>query len=122
VNLKPRIGALVFDIFLCFVIAVITAILMASVLGFKYTDTPMVMCAWCHELKSEVDLERHHPKPQHAFPELANDNIKNPVIVFCKRCHLVMGHKGNFRTYNPDVLEIVTKYTNSLPNEPESER
>lgn len=83
--------------------------------GWRYTDTPMIECAWCHDTH---DLQRHHPKPQNAFPWLANDPTNNPVIVFCRRCHLVLAHRGNFHTYNPDILEIVTKYTNSLPNVP----
>jgi len=61
------------------------------------------LCAGCGR---EVNLEVHHIKPFHLFPELElkQDNL----IVLCEekdtKCHLMLGHRGNWRTDNPDVV------------------
>lgn len=43
----------------------------------------------------------HHAKPFHLFPalELEESNLRS----MCDRCHLLIGHLGNFQNYNPDI-------------------
>lgn len=51
------------------------------------------------------NLQAHHKKPFHLFPELELDE-KN-LVVLCenpaKNCHFVFGHLMNWSTYNHDI-------------------
>ena len=75
----------------------------------SYKSIPMVECAWCHTQKK---LNRHHVVPQSANPKL-RDEYTN-IVVLCRACHEVLGHRRNWKRFNPDVLEIVTTYTNCV--------
>ena len=76
---------------------------------FKYTDMPMFECSWCHRTKA---LNRHHIVPQRAdFTK--RDDAAN-LIVLCRDCHFVLGHRCNWKQFNPDVVEICSVYTNCL--------
>lgn len=59
-------------------------------------------CAACG---GKEQLQAHHKKPFHLFPELELDE-KN-LIVLCehpsKNCHFVFGHLMNWSTYNHDI-------------------
>lgn len=84
-------------------------------IGWSYKQLPMVECAWCHSKGTLLNpLNRCHILPQEAFPEYAN--TPSNVIVLCRRDHLCLSHRGNWKLYNPDLREIVEKYTNCLPN------
>lgn len=48
-------------------------------------------CAWCGVTNN---IQVHHIYPQHIWPERAHDT--NNMICLCPRCHLVIGHRGNF--------------------------
>ena len=96
----------------------VTVIVMALVLATtliaiaaSYQSIPMVECAWCHHA---TNLNRHHVVPQAAAPELRD--VATNIVVLCRDCHFVIGHRCNWKRYNPDVLEIVAKYTNCLVN------
>lgn len=57
-------------------------------------------CAACG---AKADLQVHHVKPFHLWPalELESSNL----IALCPRCHLLLGHLGDYRAYNPCVRE-----------------
>lgn len=63
-------------------------------------------CAACGELKT---LEVHHIKPFHLHPELELD--PNNLITLCETasngivCHQNIGHNGNYKDVNEDVVE-----------------
>ena len=61
-------------------------------------------CAVCG---SNKDVVPHHIKPFHLYPEFELD-LDN-LISLCERpkvlnCHLIFGHHGNFKKFNPDVV------------------
>jgi hypothetical protein len=65
------------------------------------------VCAACGSTKQ---LQVHHKKPFHLFPELELD-LHN-LITLCmdeKDCHIKIGHGDNFKDYNPDVAEDAAK-------------
>lgn len=74
-----------------------------------YQQLKMVDCAWCHRT---VNLNRHHVVPQAANPALRD--VKENLIVLCRDCHFVLGHRCNWKQYNPDVLYICTHFTNCV--------
>jgi 5-methylcytosine-specific restriction enzyme A len=60
-------------------------------------------CAACGGSKR---LNVHHIQPFHIFPELELDT--NNLISLCMgklECHLRLGHLGNFKTYNPNIIK-----------------
>lgn len=75
----------------------------------NYTDIDMFECAWCHRKKN---LNRHHIIPKSANPALKNE-FSN-IVVLCRDCHFVLGHRCNWKKFNPDVMIIVETYTNSI--------
>ena len=60
------------------------------------------LCAVCC---GKEKLQVHHKQPFHFNPTLELD-LTN-LITLCEapghNCHLVIGHAGNFKGYNPDV-------------------
>lgn len=72
---------------------------------WQYKQLPMEKCAFCD---SKVNLNRHHVVSQLACPERKNDP-KN-LIVLCRSCHQVVGHKNNWKKFNQHVAEICEKY------------
>jgi len=52
-------------------------------------------------------IEVHHIKPQHAFPELAND--PSNFAALCRPCHLAYGHAGDgaCRRYVENLREVL---------------
>ena len=70
-------------------------------------------CAVCNSKKK---LEAHHIIPFHIQPDLELDRTN--LITLCEsrttiNCHLIIGHTGNYRDYNPKVIEDA-KYWNEL--------
>jgi len=63
-------------------------------------------CAACN---GELNLNVHHKKPFHLFPELELEPTN--LITLCmdgdKDCHIKLGHGGDFKAYNPNVMEDV---------------
>lgn len=72
---------------------------------WQYKQLPMKDCAFC---KRTVALNRHHIIAQLAAPERSNDPTN--LIVLCRPCHQVVGHKNNWKKFNPYVAEICEKY------------
>lgn len=57
------------------------------------------VCGYC--MRQDKDMEVHHITPFHVAPELELE--EDNLIVLCKKCHLVQGHYGNFKLWNPDI-------------------
>lgn len=58
-------------------------------------------CAACGRTR---DLEVHHIKPVHLFPELELD--PNNLITLCSNsCHILFGHLMDFKSWNPIVRQ-----------------
>lgn len=76
---------------------------------WDYQMLPMRDCAWCHRT---VNLNRHHVVPQAANPALRD--VRENLVVLCRDCHFVLGHRCNWKQYNPDVLYICTHFTNCV--------
>lgn len=72
---------------------------------WQYKQLPMKECKFCG---SKVNLNRHHAVPQLACPDRKDD--PNNLIVLCRSCHQVVGHKNNWKKFNPYVSEICEKY------------
>lgn len=66
-------------------------------------------CAACG---SETNLQVHHIKPFHLYPELELD--EENLITLCEtkthKCHFKIGHLNNWRRENPNVIEDSEKY------------
>jgi len=52
-----------------------------------------VACEWC--CRSNVALQVHHELSVSLFPEYAADT--NHYVALCAKCHLCIGHAGNYR-------------------------
>lgn len=62
----------------------------------------------CEVCGSIVRLQVHHVEPFHLHPELELD--PNNLVVLCmdkNECHLLLGHGGSFRAYNPNIREVI---------------
>lgn len=70
-------------------------------------------CAACGSRKK---LNVHHKKPFHLYPELELDPTN--LITLCMdpttECHIKLGHGGNFKAYNPTVVEDVAKVNKNI--------
>ena len=82
----------------------------------SYKSIPMFECSWCHRTKK---LNRHHVMQQKYYPELRDDPTN--IVVLCRDCHFVLGHRCNWDTYNPDVVTICNTYTNTFARRMENE-
>ena len=74
---------------------------------WNYQQLPMHECKWCGRT---VNLNRHHLVPQAANPALRD--VRDNLIVLCRDCHFVLGHRCNWKRYNPDVFYIAATFTN----------
>lgn len=74
----------------------------------------------CQVCGGKKNLNVHHKLPFHLFPanELADDNL----ITLCEdglantNCHLLVGHCGNWRDYNPTIEESANFIRKMLKN------
>ncbi len=59
-------------------------------------------------------IEVHHKLPVHLFPkmELSLENL----ITLNKKYHLVFGHLGNYRSYNPDIAKDAPIWYDKINN------
>lgn len=74
---------------------------------WSYQQLPMRECRWCGRT---VNLNRHHVVPQAANPALRD--VRENLIVLCRDCHFVLGHRCDWKRYNPDVMYIASHFTN----------
>lgn len=59
------------------------------------------ICRVCGKRKSS-DLEVHHIRPYHLYPELELD--PSNLITLCRIHHFWFGHLGDWSAYNPAVV------------------
>jgi hypothetical protein len=64
------------------------------------------ICAACGRSK---DLEVHHIKPVHLFPELELD-LSNLITLCADPCHIVFGHFMDFKKWNKTVISDCAEY------------
>jgi len=69
----------------------------------------------CEACGGNVNLNVHHRKPFHLFPDLELEPTN--LITLCmdgdKDCHIKLGHGGNFKAYNPNVdADVITVKSN----------
>ena len=57
-------------------------------------------CACC---STKNDLEVHHIVPVHVDPTRELDGTN--LVTLCRRCHLFVGHLGDWESWNVQVLE-----------------
>lgn len=76
---------------------------------WNYQQLPMHACRWCGR---RVNLNRHHVIPQAANPALRD--VRENLVVLCRDCHFVLGHRCNWKQYNPDVLYIATHFNRCI--------
>lgn len=65
----------------------------------------------CEACGARIDLEVHHIKPFHLFPE--HELNWGNLITLCSRHHFELGHKGNWKDYNLEVKEDSKKIKDS---------
>jgi 5-methylcytosine-specific restriction protein A len=76
----------------------------------------------CVVCGSRVKVEVHHINPFHLFPEQELD--PNNLISLCETathgviCHLLVGHLGNYRSFNDNVVSDATTWQKKLENRP----
>ena len=90
-------------------LALLLSAALALGLAWRYQDLPMAECAWCHRT---TRLNRHHILQQAIRPDLRD--VETNLIVLCRDCHFVLGHRCNWKRCNPDVAVICATFTNSL--------
>lgn len=77
--------------------------------AWQYKQLPMHECAFCGR---KVSMERHHCVPQSVDSTRVNDPTN--LVVLCgggkSGCHFIIGHKRNYKKFNPYVAEICEKY------------
>lgn len=66
-------------------------------------------------------LEAHHIVPFHVHPEKELDPTN--LIALCEgnpwmNCHLLIGHLGNFQSYNPNVVHDAAEWRRKIENRP----
>lgn len=65
----------------------------------------------CRVCGKKKNLQVHHIVPFHILPQRELD--KNNLVTLCGRCHLLIGHKDNWKDYNlnvaTDAMWILTK-------------
>ena len=67
----------------------------------------------CQLCGSSKDLQVHHKKPYHLYPEL--ELVQSNLVTVCTskawgfNCHSTIAHGGNFKWENPWVVEDIAK-------------
>src|SRR5688572_22333432 len=67
----------------------------------KLAHNTVVKHPYCAVCGGKHSLQVHHKKPFHLYPEL--ELVKGNLIVLCIRDHLVFGHLGDWKAYNPNI-------------------
>lgn len=68
-------------------------------------NSHLVIQPVCQACKGTKDLNVHHIKPVHLFPELELD--RDNLITLCEanQCHFMIGHGRDWKAYNVNVIE-----------------
>jgi cytochrome c553 len=98
--MKPRLLAAIVALLIC-----LSASLPAAERSSKWPAlrraylTANPTCAACGGPATVV----HHVLPFHLYPKLELE--WGNLMAFCGECHFVVGHRGNWRDYNPCARE-----------------
>jgi len=60
-------------------------------------------CCGAPRMLLRIRLEVHHKTPVHVAPDRATD--PENMILLCSSCHFIVGHCGNWRSWNQAVVE-----------------
>jgi len=73
--------------------------------------------SWCKMCGGNKDLQVHHIKPFHLYPELELD--PENLITLCERRgiddHLYYGHLGDWQKINPNIVVVATSRGPGVP-------
>ena len=69
------------------------------------------VCAACQTVNH---LQVHHIKPFHLHPELELEETNLITLCMDKECHIKLGHGGDWKAYNPNVLIDVETVHNDV--------
>lgn len=70
----------------------------------------------CGVCAAKSDLQVHHVKPFHSHPKL--ELVPANLVVLCRRCHLFVGHLGNWQSHNPRVRVDVRSWASKFKRRP----
>lgn len=77
----------------------------------------------CQVCGGAEKVQVHHIKPFHSHPDLELD--PSNLISLCEKpghdCHLVFGHLGSFKAYNPDVSKDSKTWASKIAKRPKNE-
>jgi len=79
----------------------------------------------CEVCGGSVKLEVHHIRPFHLHPDLELSPAN--LVTLCEadkdgvNCHLFVGHLGNFKSFNVDVLTDATHWSEKIKARPLAE-
>jgi hypothetical protein len=81
----------------------------------EYAKTHLPVCAVCG---GTAQLNLHHLRPFHVFPEL--ELVESNVVWLCnaKECHIRIGHLSNFQSINPNGKEDIAIWRDKIRNRP----
>lgn len=72
----------------------------------------------CVVCEGDEDLQVHHIKPVHLFPELERE--PSNYITLCEKnkrnCHFQFGHLYSFHSYNPNVVNDAIVWRQKIRN------
>jgi len=72
----------------------------------------------CAATGTKKKCEIHHKKPFHLYPELELEESNLITLTRKNGIHLVIGHLGNFRSYNVSVEKDAKLLLNKFKNRP----
>ena len=70
----------------------------------------------CEACGVDGDLEVHHVRDFKLYPELELEPTN--LITLCPRCHIVFGHLGDFKAFNPCVREDAARHLSEVKARP----
>jgi 5-methylcytosine-specific restriction protein A len=66
----------------------------------------------CTGCGTKHDLEVHHDKPYHLYPELELE--QSNMVTVCRWCHFVLCHDNNWSNYVVDCKSVVSTHLTSV--------
>ena len=81
----------------------------------EYALTHLPVCAICG---GTAQLNLHHLRPFHVFPELELDPTNVVWLCNAKLCHIRVGHLSNFTSINPNGAADIVIWRDKIRNRP----
>lgn len=82
----------------------------------KVRDTAVKKQPYCSICESKKELQVHHIKPFHIFPEL--ELVETNLIVLCRRDHFIFGHLTDWKSYNINIIKDAKIWHKKLGDKP----